>query len=806
MQLITTLFIILTPILLFAQQYTVEGTITDRINKRPLEYANIQVLNTSLGTSANGSGKYLLRLEKGEYKLLASYIGYQSDTISLNVNMDIPINFKLNRTSLKLDEITVLPKENPANAVIRKTIATKNKRNSKLSSYKFNAYTKGVIKSTQDISANSNSVGIGLGVKDTAELKITGILENESVGYFQKSNNYKEEITAQKQSANFPSSINMLTGGRVIQNFYSDDIKFFGRELVSPIAENALDYYYYFIKDTLAIDNKHVFQIQFEPDYKSNPGFIGNLFITDSTFNLIKLDVQLNDAANPGGIFSLVNIIQQYLPYADSIYMPIDYRLFVSGNFLGMAKFAFDIESVLYNYNINPKIDDDYFDMVVLKILPEAGKMDSSYWSNNQKIPNSLEENEAYKRIDSVEAVPRTFANSFSWLSSRTWLNDNFSTVGTLSLYHFNKVEGHALNGAIYYNDFLNKRFFSTVDFNYGFMDERFKSSFSADYLLGEYRTTQISFSAFNNLSVLFSQSDEYGKLLSTITSLLLHNDFRNHYYSNGFNFNITGAVFPILDLGIGFSNTSYKNSNVNTEFSFFRKDNLYKTSINIYEGKIVTASTNFSLDFRKYIEDGFFRRRTSQGKSFFTLDGEAVFSNKSMLKSNLDFQIYKLNLYVNLNSFKSTKYILEAKGFYSSEAIPYQLMRAIPGNVSSLGKDFTFRTVNIFSTIGDRVFTVTSQYQFNDELFKMLRIPFLENARLNLDAHFNIAWLSILEDSKNLNATSFQNYFPQFIKPLYEIGFGIGHQLIPLKLEFTWRLNHRDENSFVIGINSFAF
>jgi len=791
---------------LIAQQFAIEGTITDRFTNHPLAFANIQVMNTSLGTSSNSDGKYLLRLEKGSYKIVASYIGYKSDTISLSVNMNLPINFKLIHTSINLDEITVLPKENPANTIIKRAILAKNYRNEKLISYKFNAYTKGIIKSTKDISANSNSIGIGLGVKDTAELKITGILENESIGYFQKPNNYKEEIIAQKQSANFPSSINMLTGGRIIQNFYSDDIQFFGRELVSPIAENALEYYYYFIKDTLAIDNRNIFQIQFEPDYKSNPGFIGNLFITDSTFNLIKLDVNLNDAANPGGIFSRVNIIQQYLPYANSIYMPIDYRLFVIGNILGMAKFAFDIESVLYDYKINPKIDDNYFDMVVLKILPEAGKMDSSYWQNNQKIPNSLEEIEAYKRIDSVEAIPKTFADNFSWLSNYTWLSDNFSTVGTLNFYNFNKVEGHTLNGGIYYYNLFAKRLSSAIDFSYSFSDQKFKSSISASYLLGKYRTTEISFSAFNNLSVLFGESDEYGKLLSTLTSLLFHNDFRNYFYSNGFNFNITGAVFPILDLGIGFSNQTDKNSFVNTEFSFFRKDKFYEPNKLILEGKTVTFLTNFKLDFRKYIEDGFYRRRTAQGKSFFTIDGEAEFSNKSILTSTLDFQIYKLNLYVNLNSFKSTKYILEAKAFYSSDAIPYQFMEALPGNVSLLGKDFTFRTVNIFSTLGDRVFTLTSQYQFNDEIFKMLRIPFLENARLKLDAHFNIAWLSILDKTKKLNTISFQNSFPQFIEPLYEIGFGIGHQLIPLKLEFTWRLNHRNENGFVIGINSFAF
>ncbi len=798
-------FFFLLQSILLGQLFSIDGTIIDRNTIRPLGFANVQVLNSSLGTSSNIDGKYILRLKKGEYKLVASFIGYKSDTISLHVNMDLPINFKLIRTSVKLDEVTILPSENPALKIIRETIKTKKRRNKKLNSYQFNAFTKGIIKTTQDISASSNSVGLGIGIKDTAELKITGILENESIGFFQKPNNYKEEIVAQKQSANFPSTINMLTGGRVIQNFYSDDIQFFGRELLSPIADNALDYYYYFIRDTLAIDNQTVFHIQFEPDYESDPGFRGNLFITDNTFNLIKLDVQLNDAANPGGIFSRVNIIQQYLSYSDSIYMPIDYRLFISGNILGMAKFAFDIESILYDYNINLEIDNDYFDMVVLKILPEADKMDSTYWSRNQKIPNSLEEIKAYKRIDSTEAIPKTFWDRFSWLSTRIWLNENFSTTGPLGLYHFNKVEGNALNASLYYDDSINKRLSSSLDINYGFADKQFKWDASAQYLLGQYRTTKVSLSAFDKLDVLFSESDEYGNFLSTLTSLFGHYDFRDYYYSNGFNFNITGALFPVLDLGFGINNRTDKNSFVNTEFSFFKRNDFYDPSKQIFEGKIVTLSTNFKLDFRKFIEDGYFRRRTGQGKSYVTLSGEAIFSNKSKMSSNLDFQIYKMNLYLRLNSFKSTRYIISAKGVYSSGPIPYQLMTALPGNILPLGKDYTFRTVGIFNYLGDRVFAINSQYQFNDELFKMLRIPLLKDARMNLDVHFNVAWLSISEESKNINSNSFNNKQLEFIEPLYELGFGIGHQIIPLKIEFTWRLNHTNENSFVIGINSIA-
>ncbi|NOX66332.1 MAG: carboxypeptidase-like regulatory domain-containing protein [Chlorobi bacterium] len=802
---ISIIFFVFLQLALYGQGYTITGTITDRENKRPLSFANIRVDSSNIGTSANIDGTYVLKLKKGNYKLIASYIGYKSDTINLSVNMDIPINFKLLRTSIKLGEVTVLPSENPALEIIKRAIKTKNIRNKKLNSYEFNAYTKGIIKTTSDISTSDNSVGMGLAIKDTADLKITGLFENESKGYFKKPDNYKEEITAQKQSANFPSSINLLTGGRMIQNFYSDDIEFFGRPILSPIADNALDFYYYRILDTIAYNNTPVFKIHFEPDDKSDPGFYGTLFITDSTFNLIKVDVNLNDAANPGGIFKRVNVIQQYLAYDENIYMPIDYRLFVKGNVLGMAKFGFEVNSVLYDYKINNKIDDNFFDMVVLKVMPEADKKDSTFWKLNQKIPNTLEEVEAYKRIDSVEALPRTFWNRFSWFSTKVWISDDFYTNGTLNLYHYNKVEGSALNLDLYYNDSYNKRFSTSLEADYGFSDKKFKWDFNGEYLLGEYRTTKVSLNVYDRLGILFKESDEYGNLISTLTSLFGHYDFRNYFYSKGVDFKLSGAVFPILDLGVGFTNRTDKNAKVNTEYSFFAKDKMFSPNTVIYEGKIVAVSGTFKLDFRKFIENGYFRRRTSLGKSYFTLDGEVVISNKSKMTSNLDFQIYKLNFWAHINSFRSTSFEIYAKGIHSNGPIPYQLMTALPGNITALGKDFTFRTVGIASYIGDRVYTITTQYRFNDEIFKMLKIPFLKDASLKLDAYFNVAWLSTSDESKKLNYKSYDNIFPEFIEPLYEIGFGIGHVLLPIKLEFTWRLNHKEGNSFVIAINSVA-
>ena len=189
-----------------AQQFSVSGSVSDNVSNEPLYFANIRVLNSSLGTTSNRNGDYELKLKKGAYRLTVSYIGYISDTVSIVLNKNQrEVNFELTPTKVVLSEIIIRPGENPAIPIIRKAIQRKVERNQKLKSYEFEAYTKGIIKTQEEISSKGRSVNIGLGVKDSLKLKITGILENQSKGYYKKPDSYKEIIIARKQSSNFHS-------------------------------------------------------------------------------------------------------------------------------------------------------------------------------------------------------------------------------------------------------------------------------------------------------------------------------------------------------------------------------------------------------------------------------------------------------------------------------------------------------------------------------------------------------------------------------------------------------------------------
>jgi len=100
------LFFIL-PTVLFAQSHvTVHGIISDINSGERLVGASIYSPDAKTGISANAFGFFSIKLPKGSNALQASYVGYQTSSIRINLHKDTLLNFTL-KTSLKLEEVTV---------------------------------------------------------------------------------------------------------------------------------------------------------------------------------------------------------------------------------------------------------------------------------------------------------------------------------------------------------------------------------------------------------------------------------------------------------------------------------------------------------------------------------------------------------------------------------------------------------------------------------------------------------------------------------------------------------------------------
>jgi len=92
---------------LFAQ--SISGTITDS-NGNPLAGANVEVVGTGQGAAADASGAYSVSgVAAGSYSVKASFIGYNSKTLSTTVSSgDATLNFALDASALAGAAVSVI--------------------------------------------------------------------------------------------------------------------------------------------------------------------------------------------------------------------------------------------------------------------------------------------------------------------------------------------------------------------------------------------------------------------------------------------------------------------------------------------------------------------------------------------------------------------------------------------------------------------------------------------------------------------------------------------------------------------------
>lgn len=128
--------------------------------------------------------------------------------------------------------------------------------------------------------------------------------------------------------------------------------------------------------------------------------------------------------ANPGGLFDNIKVFQQFSLFDNGIVLPVDYRIFAYGNYIGIVKFGFELNTIMNNYEINKNIEDDFFDNTLISVLPEADKKTEEYWNSIQSIPNTTEETLAYARIDSLKKAKTALGEEINFLSERIKFSD----------------------------------------------------------------------------------------------------------------------------------------------------------------------------------------------------------------------------------------------------------------------------------------------------------------------------------------------------------------------------------------------
>ena len=225
----------------------VSGKVTDA-NGEPLPFTNIYVQGTSNGTTTNIEGDYEFELEKGTYKLVFQFVGFKPKVETFKIsNQPIKLNVVLEAESFGLNEIVVAADaEDPAYEIIRQAQKKRKYYKEQVYQYQCNVYIKGGIK-LLDVPKKilGRDLGDLGGQLDSNRQGIVYLSESEAILNFRQPDQYKEIMTSSKVSGD-DNGFSFNRASEMDFNLYENSALYFSnREVVSPIANNAFNYYRY---------------------------------------------------------------------------------------------------------------------------------------------------------------------------------------------------------------------------------------------------------------------------------------------------------------------------------------------------------------------------------------------------------------------------------------------------------------------------------------------------------------------------------------------------------------------------------
>src|SRR5574343_61573 len=119
------LIIAITTISYSQEKVTLSGNVSDAKNNETLIGVSVVILLLKIGTFTNEYGFYSLTIPKGTYEIEISSIGYETQTIIINLNENTKQNISLSESTQQLDEIVIT--DNPYKTNIRKPEMSVNK-------------------------------------------------------------------------------------------------------------------------------------------------------------------------------------------------------------------------------------------------------------------------------------------------------------------------------------------------------------------------------------------------------------------------------------------------------------------------------------------------------------------------------------------------------------------------------------------------------------------------------------------------------------------------------------------------------
>lgn len=842
----------------FAQ---IHGTVVDSETGDPIPYLNIYYDGKGMGTITDMEGRYSIEYHSGWNELTFSMVGYTTQVIKVSAQTR-ELNIKM-RSDLMLEEVIVKPKKekysrknNPAVELMKKVIASKKKTNLEQNDfYRYNKYQK-ITLAVNNITADSLRESWlfkkypffrdQVEVCDVTNKNILPLSIDETVS----EKVYRKEPHSEKtyiRGINSGGVNELFSTGDMLTtvlkdvfqdiDIYQDRFRFLQYPFDSPVSEAGINFYKFYIMDTVYVDKEKCFHLSFVPNNPQDFGFTGHLYIlADSTYRVKESQLNLPKKTDINFVDNMI-IDQKFgeLPTGEWVLLEDDMLCELSYLKKVLGSYQVRRTTRYFDFSFDP-IPESMFKRKEKEIKDVNAMMrNEMYWSQYRQEELTKSETRMGSFVDDLTKI-KGFKYIIFVLKAlienfvETSTPDSKVDIGPINtIISSNYIDGLRLRGSLQTTAKLHPHLFLKGYYAYGFKDQKSKYMGEVEY-------------SFNKKEYL---PREYPK-----NSLTLTYQYDNMLPSDKFISTDKDNVFTALKVcsvdQYNYERKATLKYEREREFglkttAMFRHANyepcgelFYRTMAG--ESALQSALDRQELAGQKWVKSPFnthditvtemsFGLRYAPGETFvntkqrrlpvnldapeFTL--QHTLALKGVLGGDYTYNMTEASVYKRfwLSSWGNIDVYL--KGGIQWNKVPFPLLIMPAANLSYIIQDETFNLINNMEFLNDRYASLDVSWNMQGKLFN--RIPLLKKLKWREFIGVKCLW-GTLTDKNNpfLEQNRYDNTLMMFPghydmngvyqyssnvmdpkKPYVEITAGIHNIFKLLHVEYVRRLNYNE-------------
>ena len=788
-----------------AQTTTVSGKIVDAITREPLPFVNLIFKGTTDGATTDIEGIYTITTNTPSDSIIVSYVGYTKVTRAIKKGMVQQLNIALSQ-GVDLMEIVVKPGENPAHRILRKIIAHKyaNDRE-KLEAYQYEVYNKvefDLNNLSEDFQHNRllkpfSFIFDDIDSSNAKEKPYLPVFMTEAISdyYYRKTPRVRNEIIRASKVAGVENASVSQFMGDMYQNvnIYDNTILVFGKNFISPISDNALLFYKFYLIDSTVLDGHKCYQLQFKPKFKQDLAFTGNLWATDTSFAIKQVEMSMSPEANINFINS-TSVVQTYT-LVDSAWMMQKERLVIDFNPYPIKQKKkqmmgiYGRKTASYNhFKINqPQPDAFYSFSDNLKVAEDAFNKNEEFWSQSRHDTLSKNEKQIYKMVDTLQTLPayKTWIDIIQIFATGYKIQGNFEYGPYYNTYSYNSIEGNRFRlGGRTSNKFSKWYEFSGY-VAYGTLDQKFKYSLGLRAFLEKKPHRTMVGMYYKNDNEILGQSQNGFTVDNILASVFRITPLRNltnvrqtygyveRMWFNGFSTNLSFYNRIMRPLGT-------------FHYEYYKKPDEIA-----WKEEITTSEIRFLTRFaynEKYIDGEF--TRVSLSTHYPILQAQYTLGIKNLFGSDYNYHKLSINLddRIRINPIGYFDYILTYGKIWGQ--VPYPLLELHGGNETYIYDIYAYNSMNYYEFGSDEYASATIAHHFDG--FFLNKIPLMRKLK----------WREVVGGKAVIGRVNDKNrqqlIFPSTLHaldhgPFMEVTAGIENIFKIFRIDGVWRLTYLD-------------